>query len=186
MATNGMATDRARRALLTGAALLLGLTVSPVNAVIKRIYPLADIITDADSIDTMRVSARDTKTHRITLAAGTSLKGPAAPAQLVVRSAGGDDVKQGAALEARLSPGRTVLLFGKTKRFAIGYVEGTWFRLAEPSGGDVWQVVHLEPYLTRTFQGCAAKLQQVVSDAISGKSPAPAPNAEAKPGIGRL
>ena len=71
------------RAVLWGlvAAFVVAL---PAGAVIKRLYPLAAIIADADAIYPARVTARDRKDHRLTLWPATALKGtpPAGPLKL--------------------------------------------------------------------------------------------------------
>jgi hypothetical protein len=152
--------------------------------VIKRLYPLAHIIADADSIYPARVTARDRKTHRITLSPGTPLKGTVPASAMKVALSGGDDRTQLPTLEERLPPGRTVLLFGKAKRFTLGYTNGTWFRLAEPPAGKPWQFVHLELFLPRTFHGKTEELQRVVVDVLANKATAPEPDPSVKPGVG--
>ena len=156
----------------------------PAGAVIKRIYPLAAIIADADAIYPARVTARDRMAHRVTLWPAVALKGAPPAGPLKVTLTGGDDRTHIATLEQRLPPGRTILLFGKAKRFTLGYTNGTWFRLAEPAGGKPWQFVHLEQFLPRTFHGKTEELQQVVADVLAGRAKAPDPDPNVKPGFG--
>jgi hypothetical protein len=165
--------------VLCGAALCL-----PAGAVITRLYPLGDVISGADTIVVAQVKSSDRKKHRAALKTTRTLKGKAAWTELPVQVSGGDDRSQAALLEARLTPGRSVVLFNKGGKFTLGYVEGTWFRLAEPpKQGSPWPFVHLELYLRRTFKGTSAEMQQAVSDVLGGK-PAPPPDPSAKPGYG--
>jgi hypothetical protein len=174
-----------RSASRVGLGILAVLMALPASAVIKRLYPLADIIADADSIYPARVAARNTRTHRVTLAPLAPLKGTAPSGSLQVALQGGDDRTQLPLLEQRLPVGRTVLLFGKTKRFALGYTNGTWFRLAEPAAaGKPWQFVHLELYLQRTYRGKTEDLQQLLAQVLAGQATAPPPNPDVKPGVG--
>jgi hypothetical protein len=89
-------------------------------------------------------------------------------------------------LEKRLVPGRLVVLFGKERRFMLGYAEGTWFRLA-PSKREhrsEWQFVHLEPYLWRTFRGTGTELRRIVEGVLDGTVRAPEPDPRVGPGYG--
>lgn len=175
----------------SGRTLLLWLCVficaaSPVGAVITRIYPLADIIADADTMVTVRVASSNRRTHTVTVARAAELKGKAGWTRARWVLAGGDDRTQLPIIRTRLARGRTVVLFVKKQRFALGYVEGTWFRLAPPKdeGQGVWKFVHLEVYLRRTFHGSSADLQRTVTDVIAGRGTAPPPDPEVKPGYG--
>jgi hypothetical protein len=172
------------------AAVVVGLWIvaatSPAKAVIRRVYPLAGIIAEADLIVAARVSERDLRGHRATLVLGESLKGQAARARATLRLAGSDNRKQLAVLERRLPPGRLVMLFGKRGRFLLGYAEGTWFRIAAP-GNDPrapWQFVHLEPYLWRTYRGSGVELRGIVERVLRGTAGAPEPNPSLGPGYG--
>lgn len=166
------------------AVLALFLACPSADAVIKRLYPLADIIADSDVILVAKVSARDRNLHRVTLTTTGVLKGAAAPAKLVVALAGGDEKWQLAVLEQRLRPGRPVVLLGKRKRFMLGYTNGSWFRLAEPESGKPWRFVHLETYLPRTFNGSVQRLRQTVEGVLAGRIEAPAPDPSVTPGYG--
>ncbi len=161
------------------------ITVLPAGAVITRLYPLADVIAGADTIVVARITTRDTRQQTAGLKVTEALKGKPAGATFRVRLAGANDKTQAPVLLQRLKPGRTVILFGKARKFTLGYVEGTWFRLAEPTGpAQPWQFVHLEVYLRRTFRGAGAELQRTVVGVLNGKMKAPAPDASVKPGYG--
>jgi hypothetical protein len=171
-----------KRALLT--LLALGLSI-PAGAVITRLYPLGDVIADADLIAVAQVTARDTKQQSVTLKRVRTLKGKAPWSAPRLRLAGGDDRSQAPVLAARLSPGRQVVVFTKNGKFSLGYVEGTWFRIGAPANdGAEWPFVHLEPYLRRTFRGTGAELQKTVAEVLAGKGAAPPPDPDAKPGVG--
>jgi hypothetical protein len=75
-----------------------------------------------------------------------------------------------------------VVLFG-SKRFMLGFVEGSWFRLASPAdpARGAWQFVHLEPYLRRTYHGSSAEMTRVVKGVLAGKVQPPPPDPSAKP-----
>jgi len=161
------------------------LAAVPAAAVIQRLYPLGDILADADMVVAARVEGLDRRRHVATVRRVSALKGQPAWTTARFRLAGGGDRSQVAVLEARLAPGRSVVLFGKTRRFLLGYAEGTWFRIAAPADErrGPWQFVHLEPHLRRTFRGRTAELQQTVRDVLSGKKTAPAPDVHARPGF---
>src|SRR5262245_34632875 len=114
---------RFRHVLLTTVFVLLCAT--PAGAVITRLYPLADIIADADVIAAVKVTASSAKEHQIVVTRSAALKGRPGWTTARFRLSGGDDRAQLPVLETRLSRGRTVLLFVKKGRFALGYVEGT-------------------------------------------------------------
>jgi hypothetical protein len=157
----------------------------PAAAVITRLYPLSDIIGDADAIVSAQVAARDRKRQLVTLKRVRTLKGQAAWASSQIRLAGGDDRKQVPVIEARLTPGRQVLVFTKNGRFSLCYVEGTWFRVVPPADPKApRQFVHLEPYLRRTYRGTSAELERVVAEVLAGKGTAPAPDPDTPPGVG--
>jgi hypothetical protein len=157
----------------------------PAQAVIKRLYPLADIIADADSIRLARVIVRDRQSHQVTLKPASTLKGDPESVRFSLALSGSDHGSELPILEERLPPGRTVLFFGKRGRFALGYTNGTWFRLAEPErAGRPWRFAHLEPYLTRTFRGSTEALRRTVTDVLAGKRKAPDPDPTVSPGYG--
>ena len=165
-------------------ACLLALCTS-ASAVVTRLYPLGDVIRDSDFIVVAQVTAVNAKRRTVTLTPGKALKGKAPWKQMRTVLTGGDDKTQLPVIQQRLPKGRTVIFFGKRQRFALGYTEGTWFRLAEPKrAGDPWQFVHLEPFLRRTFHGTTAQLRDVVASVVAGKAPAPAPDPSAQPGFG--
>jgi len=176
-----MAKWSAARLLLPAAALSL-----PAAAVIQRLYPLGDVVRDADVIAVATVARRDARAHVVEVRHAADLKGKAGWSRTRFRLSGGDNRAQLPVLEKRLAPGRTVVLLGKPKRFMLGYVDGTWFRLAEPGDPkpEPWQFVHLELYLRRTYRGTSAELRRVVTDVLAGRAAAPAPDPTAKPGYG--
>jgi len=149
-----------------------------------RIYPLADVIADADNIFVASVKARDSTAHEVTLMRLKTLKGAAPTQPITVALSGSDNRSQMPLLEQRLVPGRQILLFGKPRRFMLGYTNGTWFRVADVPGGKRLQFVHLEVYLTRTFRGSTDSLQEAVEGVLSGAKKAPDPDPNAKPGFG--
>ena len=168
---------------LVGAALLLA--GGPAGAIIARAYPLGDVISGADTIVECRVAPGGVKGEPAKLARVAALKGKVAWNAIGLRLGGGDNGKQAPILAERLKPGRTVLLFRKAQRFTLGYVEGTWFRLAEPArAGEPWPFVHLEPMMRRTFRGTSAEMRTVIKEVVAGKAQAPAPDPAAKPGYG--
>jgi len=158
----------------------------PAGAVITRLYPLKDIIGDADLITAAQVKRLDRKRHVATLVATQSLKGKSPWKALQLRLAGSDDRSQTGVLEARLPAGRTVLLFTKLRKFTLAYADGTWFRVAAPQdeASPNRQFVHLELYLRRTFRGSSAEMQRLIPAVLAGKAEAPPPDPEVKPGYG--
>lgn len=155
----------------------------PAQAVVTRLYPLSQIIADADSIAVAQVTTPAKHGKPVNLKITATLKGQLA-GPTTANLHGGDDRSQLAVIRKRLVPGKPFVLFIKTGRFALGFAEGGWFRLAAPKAGTgPWQFVHLEPYLRRTYHGSTAALQQTITDALAGKTPAPEPDPKVKPGF---
>ena len=109
--------------------LVLVLPCVPANAVIKRVYPLSQIIADADTVIVAKVAGRKRRSYSAVLRPTATLKGPTVSAPYRLRLAGGDDWRELPLLQSRLVGGRTALLFGKNRRFLLGYLDGAWFRL---------------------------------------------------------
>jgi len=157
--------------------LLAGTLALPAGAVITRLYPLADLIADAEVIVLAKVGKNDGKT--VELVREAALKGKP-PEKGTLLLTGGDDKTQVPTIRQRLKPGAQAVVFARG-RYVLGYTTGGWFR-ADSRSGKPLQFVHLEPYLRRTYRGEVAALAQVVRDVLAGKRKAPAPDPNAKPG----
>ena len=170
-------------------AATLASLASPTGAVITRTYPLKDILADCDSIRVATVRP-STGGKRREFVHSAVLKGRAGWKSATVDLTRADDHSQTPILAQRLKKGRSVVLFSRAGKFTLGFVEGTWFRLApakvpaKRGAPTALQFVHLELYLRRTFHGSTAELRKVVADALAGKSTPPEADVTVKPGYG--
>ena len=170
--------------------ILLVLTASlcamPASAVIQRIYPLADIIADSHTILFGKVNQEGPELVKIGVE--RAAKGKSGDTSLTIATSTAR-AKDAQALRRRLAAGTPVVLFiaqTGAKRVGFGYADGTWFHIEQESGAAQtdWRLVGAEPYLVRTFRGPTESLKRTVLGVLSGKIKAPAPNPNAKPGLG--
>lgn len=177
---------------LAGPGVALGLLAAlvslPVGAVIQRVYPLGDIIKDAQAIAVLRVSSAARGRSELVLGGPVARKGRFPAGKLVARVAA-DMPGQDAQLLARLKPGmRTVLFYSQVgaEQVVLGYSEGTWFRLTARAPRASWRFLHFEPFLRRSFSGSTAEMERIVQQVVAGRGKAPPPKPAEKPGIGPL
>jgi outer membrane protein assembly factor BamB len=188
-----------RRWVQVGGGLLavaLLLTDRPALAVITRLTPLSEILSQEQLIFLARVQKIDNDKPAMVLAIQQSFKGkPSFEKMPVVFK--GDKVGQSknhvAQLQKRLASDLPILIFaslnGRPKPIAFGYTNGTWFQMighkdAAQAGTFVWEFTHCEPYLRRTFNGTTAELAEIVQDGLMGKREPPKPNPKEEPGLG--
>jgi hypothetical protein len=162
---------------------LLALSSRPAGAVITRVYPLKSVLSEADTIAVARVETWS-GWRRFALGRTAVLKGKPAWRRVQVRLSGSDNREHRPSVRERLAKGRSLVLFTKTGRFTLGYVDGMWFRVTLPATrrARTWQFVHPEPYLRRTFHGTSAELQTIVTAALNGTADPPPPDPRAAPG----
>jgi outer membrane protein assembly factor BamB len=186
---------RHRRICLAALVLLALLTTTPIaNAVITRLVPLREVLTESRYIVVARVELVDADKPATVLAVEEDLKKDKFPVRKVAINLTGDaeakkDDHTGKMLK-RLAPKLPVVLFiveRDGKYTAFGYTNGTWFQMIANKAADpektVFAFTHCEPYLTRTFKGTTEEMRKVVVDGLAGKKP-PDPNPKEPPGFG--
>jgi outer membrane protein assembly factor BamB len=177
--------------LLLGTGLFLWTSV-PVEAVIIRLTPLADVIKGTPVIATARVETLESDRPAMMLVIDEALKGRPTQKRMPVLlkgDAGAIKRKETPQLLKRLATKLPVVLFireRKEDRTAFAYTNGTWFSL---DGVQVerevrWSFSHLEPYLRRTFKGTTAEMVKTIRDGLSGKRKPPDVDKTEKPGLG--
>ena len=181
-----------RPSLLRLAPFVLLLVALPASALIVRLTSLNDLLKEATFIVTAKVDTLDPKRPAMMLVVDETLKGKPDFTKLPVLLVGDKDAKKKKEqpdLLDRLEEKMTVVVFiSKADADYAGFVysNGTWFSIT----GTVvdkeirWSWTHLEPYLSRTFDGTTAEMAKAIRDGLSGKSKPPAANAKTKPGLG--
>jgi len=186
------------RGRIAGALAALLLVSLPAHAYIRKVFPVKDLIRDADSITTVKIDALDPSKPSMTLSFDRNLKGKAPFEKIDVDMTG--EAEKGpwpsGELQKRLAPGLTVVVFGNPKGTAQArfkhhlflYTNGTWFQIAaiEPKDGGplYWKYRNCEPYLRRTFKGTTEEMRQTVLDGLLGKKEPPAFDPDEKEGLG--
>ncbi len=176
----------ARVLLLLAAAGLVLAGVAPARALNQRIYSLAELLQDTETICVGRVIASERSRMRAALLIEECVRGDPGYRWMAVNVAPGGWGHPGPMM-ARLVPGVPVVVFTarvKQRHVVLGFVEGTWFQLTAPVNADAradqnalpWSFTHAEVFLRRTFAGTSAELEAILRDVVSGKRTAPAPN----------
>jgi hypothetical protein len=181
--------------LFLGVALWLWAIV-PAEALVTRLTPLADVLSESPIIVVTKVESLDPDRPAMMLVVDEVLKGKAAQKKLPVLLKGDSRAikrKEPAQLLKRLATKLPVVLFirartveGKEVHDAFAFSNGTWLSLqgVKVDGEVRWSLSHLEPYLRSTFKGTTAEMVRTIRDALSGKRKPPAVDKKAKPGIG--
>jgi len=186
------ASDHRVARAICGMLILVGMLALalPAGALNQRVYPLQELIRDAESIVIGRVVAVDVPKMRAALVVDQPLKGQAPYKWLALNVAPGGWGHPSAMIR-RLGPGVPVILFTarvKTRHVVLGFQNGTWFQMTAPDGKDPdrfgWSFTHLEVYLRRTYSGSTPELEMVLRDVLAGKREAPTPNLMVGPGMG--
>jgi outer membrane protein assembly factor BamB len=178
-----------RLLLIGGLCLLAG---SPVQALVTRLTPLADVMKESTFIITAKVDSLDKDRPAMVLLVDEVLKGKFTGKKLPVLLKGDPGAvkrKESAKLLARLEPKLRLVLFLTARgegQIAFAYSNGTWFSMdgVKVDGEWRWSFSHLEPYLRRTYKGTTAEMIETVRDGLSGKRKPPAVDSKAKPGLG--
>lgn len=173
------------RTLLMAGCLLLGLGACPVGAVIQRLYPLAGIIADSQSVSVGTIQ-RVRPPKEIAVGAVSALKGRP-PFDRLVISLSAQQASQNGTLPGLITVGQKIVLFHAVamgKPVVLAYLDGTWMRLEPSSAKGVWRFVHFEPYLRRSYHDSSAELAAIVANVVRGKGRAPDPDPRVKPGVG--
>ena len=162
----------------------------PSHALNQRIYPLAELIKDSETIALGRAVAVDIPKMRAALVVDSTLKGEVPYRWMALNVAPGG-WSHPPAMIRRLGPGVLVVFFGARVqgRFVVlGYSNGTWFQITAPEEKDPdrlpWTFTHIEIFLQRTFKGSTEELTQLLRDVLAGKREAPAPNPSVGAGMG--
>lgn len=174
--------------------ILAGLAVAaaPARAVIMRLTPLGEVVSEGQLIFTAKVDRLDPDRPAVVLTVDEVLKGKAPFTRLPVNLTGDAEAKKNRhtpQLLRRLAPGLPLVVFvlKQDKQYiAFAYTNGTWLQMTAQDQGEtpVWSFTHCEPYLRRTFAGTTADLRQTVEGVLSGKGKAPPPNPKEQPGLG--
>lgn len=155
----------------------------------QRIYPLKEIVEDADAVLGARVVACDREALTAVFVVDAAIKGRALWRWMAL------DLKTGGwghppLLARRLAPGLPVVFFIAKKKdtwTALGYANGTWFRSIATDAPDrdrmQWSFANLEVFLRRSFSGGSSELSKLIRGYITKGSALPAPTMQA-PGYG--
>jgi len=171
--------------MLLAECLLLGFGALPAGAVIQRLYPLAGIIGDSQSIATGTIQ-RVRPPNEISVGRVSALKGKV-PFDGLVVTLSAQPASQNGTFLGLIRVGQRMVLFQATamgKPVVLAYIDGAWMRFEPSSAKGVWRFAHFEPYLRRSYHGSAANLASIVANVVRGKRRAPDPDPHVKPGVG--
>jgi outer membrane protein assembly factor BamB len=175
------------------------LSTAPAPAVIKKLVPLKEVLTNQQLIFVAEVEAVHPEKPAAAFKFAENLKGKAPFEKLAVNLTGDSFAKKGDPFNKnephtkvmldRLAPGRKLVLFVDPvgeEYVAFGFLDGTWFQLRGTKDGDAvrWAFLHCEPYFRRTFKGTTDEFKTVIAECLAGKRRPPEPDEKEPPGYG--
>jgi hypothetical protein len=168
-----------------GAALAFALLLaSPAGAYIETLYPLAQFIAESDVIAEGTVEKVDEKTRTCLIKVAKSLKGRCGYETIRVTVGGGQEWHPEAVMR-HLKVGEPAVIFYNAERRAELYINRFFCQMygdaSKPPDKAWWTFTHVEVHCNRTFAGTAEELSKTVTDHLSGRAKAPAPDPKLPP-----
>jgi outer membrane protein assembly factor BamB len=174
---------------------LLAVALAPAAlALVKRPYPMEEVLRDCKFICTATVETLDADKPSAVFVVDDDLKGKFPTRRLKINMSGDATAKKldhRAQILKRLAPKLPLVMFvvenGDTF-FVYVYTNGTWFNMQGEKADDpektVWAFMHGEPYLRRTFKGTTEEMKKLVVDGLAKKVKLPAIDNKEQPGFG--
>ena len=163
---------------------LIGLLFTPpASAFIEREYTIREVLNACTNIVYGKVKSVDRSRLRGIVTVKEDVKGKSGLKEIKMNLATGH-YKRGTSpqkLAKLLKPGMPIIVFYR-EHYGIDsmcFVDNTWFQMrahrGRYGGGSWWTFTHIDPMMSRTFDGKTKAFQKIVSDMLAGKMWAAAP-----------
>ena len=163
---------------------LIGLLFTPsASAFIEREYTIREVLNACTNIVFGKVKSVDRSRLRGVVTVEEDAKGKSGLKEIKMNFATGH-YKRGTSpqkLVKLLKPGMPIIVFYRD-HYGIDsmcFVDNTWFQMrayrGRYGGGSWWSFTHIDPMMSRTFDGKTKAFQKIVSDMLAGKMWAAAP-----------
>ena len=163
---------------------LIGLLFTPaVSAFIEREYTIREVLDACTNIVFGKVKSVNRERLRGIVTVEADVKGKSRLKAIKMNFTTGD-YRQGTSpekLAKLLKPGMPIIVFYRV-HYGIDsmcFVDNTWFQMRvyrdRYNGSTWWNFTHIDPMMSRTFDGKAKVFQKIVRDMLAGKMWAAAP-----------
>ncbi len=167
---------------------LIGLLFTPpASAFIEREYTIREVLDACTNIVFGEVKSVDSARLRGVVTVEEDVKGKSGLKEIKMNFATGH-YKRGTSpqkLAKLLKPGMPIIVFYR-EHYGIDsmcFVDNTWFQMRAYRGGyngTWWTFTHIDPMMSRTFDGKTTAFQKIVRDILAGKMWVAAPKNAAK------
>ena len=159
------------------------LFTSPASAFIEREYTIREVLNACTNIVFGEVKSVDRSRLRGVITVEEDVKGKSGLKEIKMNFATGH-YKRGTSpqkLAKLLKPGMPIIVFYRD-HYGIDsmcFVDDTWFQMrahrGRYGGSSWWSFTHIDPMMSRTFDGKTKAFQKIVRDMLAGKMWAAAP-----------
>ena len=164
---------------------LIGLLFTPpASAFIEREYTIREVLNACTNIVFGEVKSVDRSRLRGIVTVEEDAKGKSGLKEIKMNFATGH-YKRGTSpqkLVKLLKPGMPIIVFYRD-HYGIDsmcFIDNTWFQMrayrGRYDGGSWWSFTHIDPMMSRTFDGKTKAFQKIVRDMLAGKMWVAAPN----------
>lgn len=169
-------------AFVLGSCLLCLFFVRDAPAFIEREYTMREVVDACTNIVFGEVKSVNASGLRGVVAVTKEVKGESGLQEIKMNFATGH-YKRGTSPEKmvkRLKPGMPIIVFYR-EHYGIDsmcFVDNTWFQMRAYRGGyggAWWTFTHIDPMMSRTFDGKTVDFQKIVLDLLAGKAWVTAP-----------
>ena len=153
------------------------LFTSPASAFIEREYTIREVLNACTNIVFGKVKSVDRGRLRGIITVEEDVKGKSGLKEIKMNFATGH-YRRGTSpqkLVKLLKPGMPIIVFYR-EHYGIDsmcFVDDTWFQMRAYrggyGGGSWWTFTHIDPMMSRTFDGKTKAFQKIVSDMLAGK-----------------
>ena len=171
--------------------ILIGLLFSsPSQGFIEREYTIHEILDACTNIVFGRINSVDAKRLRCVVAVKKDLKGKSNHDEIKMNFATGQYRRNTSPpkMVRKLKAGMPIIVFYR-ESYAIeslAYIDnegkGTWFQTRSHGrySGEWWSFTHMDPMMSRTFDGQTTEFQGIIRDILAGKKWVGAPEVATK------